>query len=109
MRHNPVLGGEHGMADLLSRVPQWPTGMKSVEFLEVFRSLEVSKHRSECAHQHRSRCFINKIKILKIKNAPTLVRLNIKDINLAPKLFDLGILQLHRNVPVELLWSRILA
>ena len=28
---------------------------------------------------------------LKIKNAPTLVRLNIKDINLAPKLFDLGI------------------
>ena len=34
-----VLGRRHGMTDLLWGVPQWPTGMKNVEFLEVFRSL----------------------------------------------------------------------
>ena len=34
--HSTVLSRAHGMADLLWGVPQWPTGMKSVEFLEVF-------------------------------------------------------------------------
>ena len=47
--HSTVLSRAHGMADLLWGVPQWPTGMKSVEFLEVFYSLEVSKHRSGCS------------------------------------------------------------
>ena len=47
--HSTVPSRAHGMADLLWGVPQWPTGMKSVEFLEVFYSLEVSKHRSGCS------------------------------------------------------------
>ena len=47
--HSTVPSRAHGMEDLLWGVPQWPTGMKSVEFLEVFYSLEVSKHRSGCS------------------------------------------------------------
>ena len=47
--HSTVPSRAHGMADLLWGVPQWPTGMKSVEFLEVFYSLEVSKPRSGCS------------------------------------------------------------
>ena len=42
--HNAVLGRSHGERD-----PQWQTGMKNIEILEVFSGLEVPNHRPGCS------------------------------------------------------------